>query len=113
MNSMLSVFHIIMYDYSTPCFGIQIYLHAYPLLQSPGEKLSAVCVKSTDGDLDKVLFNLDKEEYQVDTKRRDKAGDGKIDTVINSHETTDSCRTIKFIACPAVSFTTLHVSAFL
>lgn len=54
----------------------------YPLFQSPGEKLSAVCVKSTDGDLDKVLFNLDKEEYQVDTKRRDKAGDGKIDTVI-------------------------------
>lgn len=49
--------------------------------KSPGEKLSAVCVKSTDGDLDKVLFNLDKEEYQVDTKRRDKAGDGMMQSL--------------------------------
>lgn len=46
-------------------------------IQSSGEKLSAVCVKSTDGDLDKVLYGLDKEEFQVDTRRRDRAGDGK------------------------------------
>lgn len=40
--------------------------------KGPAEKVSALCSKHTDGDIDTVLRNLDVEEFQVEAHKKDK-----------------------------------------
>lgn len=41
--------------------------------KSPGEKVSQLCNKHTDGDIDNVITLLDKEEFHVDIRQKDKS----------------------------------------
>ena len=51
-------------------------------LQSPGEKVSQLCSKHTDGDMDNIVVNLDIEEFHVDIRQKDKTeGEGTEDVL--------------------------------
>lgn len=41
--------------------------------KSPAEKVSLMCNKHTDGDIDNILASLDMEEFHVDVRKKDKA----------------------------------------
>ncbi|KAK3100649.1 hypothetical protein FSP39_023071 [Pinctada imbricata] len=45
--------------------------------KSPAEKVTMLCQKSTDGDLENLLVNLEVEEFLIDPRRKDKKGSGE------------------------------------
>ena len=56
-------------------FGISVLTgnDVVSIFQSPGEKVSQLCNKHTDGDIDNVITLLDKEEFHVDIRQKDKS----------------------------------------
>ncbi|KAL5013069.1 hypothetical protein ScPMuIL_011620 [Solemya velum] len=64
---------VVMHAISMLIFGILRPKSVSSQDKSPAEKLSILCSKAVDGDLDGLLLNLETEEFVVETRKRDRS----------------------------------------
>lgn len=48
-----------------------------PVFKSPSEKLSQMCMKTKDGDLENLVMKFEPEEFLIDTRKVSGSGNGK------------------------------------